>query len=57
MANLSETLDNRLSMLRKRLRDPDMSEIFTNQFKSIIEIFDRVETTKKKNVNAQKYVF
>lgn len=41
MENMNE-IDNKILTLKKRLREPDMKEIFESKTKSIVEVYLRV---------------
>jgi hypothetical protein len=45
-----DTRKERISLLRKRLREPEMKEVFENRFKSIIELY-KANVEKKQNLN------
>jgi hypothetical protein len=41
LEDINEKLKDKMSLLRKRLREPDMKEVYDSRFKSIIEIYKR----------------
>ena len=50
-----EQRKERITMLRKRLREPEMKEVFENRFKSIIELYkNNVEKKQTIKLNIQK---
>jgi hypothetical protein len=45
----------RITMLRKRLREPEMKEVYENRFRSIIELYKtNIEKKHHVKVNMQK---
>lgn len=49
-----ETIEERLFVLKKRLREEEMREIFETRFKSIIEVAERIKTKKKQRESNQQ---
>jgi hypothetical protein len=41
LEDINEKLKDKMSLLRKRLREPDMKEIFESRFRSIIEVYKK----------------
>ncbi len=46
-----EEINSRVFVLKKRLREPDMVEVFGAKNKSIVEIIDRANKLKSINMN------
>jgi hypothetical protein len=49
LEDINEKLKDKMSLLRKRLREPDMKEVFESRFKSIIDINKATTSDKKHN--------
>ena len=41
LEDINEKLKDKMSLLRKRLREPDMKEIFESRFRSIIDVYKK----------------
>ncbi len=46
LEDINEKLKDKMSLLRKRLREPDMKEVFESRFKSIIDIYKKANDKK-----------
>jgi hypothetical protein len=47
LEDINEKFKDKMSLLRKRLREPDMKEVFESRFKSIIDIYKRTHEKKQ----------
>jgi hypothetical protein len=47
LEDINEKFKDKMSLLRKRLREPDMKEVFESRFKSIIDVYKRTNEEKQ----------